>query len=342
MNPLDGVEAIGAARAPLATLQALAEALAVQAPQGPGLAEESAAPGGETPLQAAAQSDEAMLPPMPPVQATGASPGTMTLGQLATEQAALRAVPESAAADGARAAQSSEPLPDAGTASLAAGAAPRLTEMLAVPVLLNPLQPPATPPARPDATEPPPRRVLERQAPHDEAPAHDRDPEPDPDPEPPLDDELEAAATPEAAELHALLEREGQADALSELARGRRVLVVLPGQGAGHGVVDATAWLLGGGRARRFGARWWPGAAQVEQRAWLHWRVFRDGDPLLGRGLSSRAGGPSCRVRLGAQPQGLADADSAGLVLADRIRFSQSLGGQWSVLLIAAPPGRNR
>lgn len=332
MNPVEALEAVGAARAPSATLQALAEAVAAAAPQGPGLAEESSAPGGETPLQAAARSDEAMLPPLPPVTATSAAPGQLTLGQLATEQTALRATPEAAAGDSARQALAQEPRTDA-------GGPPRLTELLAVPVLLNPLQPPAPPRTRPDASEPPPRRIVEHAAAEDHAAAPPV-PEPGPEPDDDGEDPADTAATPEAAALRALLEREGQAEAVAELARGRRVLLVLPEAAPGRGVVVAQAWLLGAGRAWRFGARWWPGAAEAAAPRWLHWRLFRDGDPLLARGLASRAGGPPCRVRLGAQPQALADADSAALALADRIRFAQSLGGQWSVLLIAAPPGR--
>jgi len=325
MNPLQAVEPVAGARGPLATLQALADALAAMAPQGPGLAEESRAPAGESVANATLGVPAEDVPPVQPAAESSAVHGRFTLGQLATEQAALRATPGQASGTAATEALQSAPALDAGTA------APRLAETVIVPVLLNPLQPPAPSPARPQGVETPQRRRVEHEPPRDEAPP------PEPEPEP--DDEPPAAVDPEAAQLRALLERAGQADALAELARGRRVLVVLPQAAAGRGLASAVAWIAGPQSAQRFGARWWPGSAGVDVPDWLHWRVFRDGDPLLGRGLASRSGGARCRVRLGAASLQISDAASALLEIGDRIRFAQALGGQWSVLLVAAPAG---
>lgn len=338
MNLVEAVDAVAGARGPLATLQALSDALAALAPLGPGLAEESAAPAGAA-VQAAVPAAEDGTVPLPPAAETQAAQGRLTLGQLATEQAALRAAPEQAGGQVAREALPSTPLADG------AGSAPRLADAAVLPVLLTPLQAPAAPPLRPQDVETPARRARDRDresSSHDAWPEHeapaDAESRPDPDADTDADPEP-ATADPEAARVRALLEQGGQHEALAELARGRRVLLVLPQAGAERGVVDAAAWLAGATRAQRFAARWWPGSAGAGDGGWGHWRVFRDGDPLLGRGLASRSGGSACRVRLGAGALRLADAASARLDIADRIRFAQVLGGQWSVLVVAAPLG---
>ena len=335
MNPFGAVEPISAVRGPLATLQALAEAVAAAQPQ-PGdaaasLTTDNAGPllGGAA-LSLQAENSVPMPGPLPAsVAATNALHGRMTLGQLAAEPAALRVASEAAAGEAARLAPHAAPLLDAANAQ-------RPLDVLAVPVLLTPLQTPAGAPARPrqapEAQRRPPILRL------DPLP-----PEPEPLGEPPATEPEEPAPSSDAqaGALRALLQRAGQADALRELALGRRVLVVLTQAGAGHGPVAASAVLLTAEAAQRFGARWWPGAANVSDIGWLRWRVFRDGDPLLDRGLRSRTSATACRVRLGAQPQRLTDAASASLEIAERIRFTHALGPQWSLLMVAAPPGEH-
>lgn len=177
----------------------------------------------------------------------------------------------------------------------------------------------------------------------------------------------------EAESLAALLRAHGPADAVADLARGRRVLLVLPGRGGsapvaqddwagtrGVGVTagggqparpghPAQAWLLDARRAARFAAWWSPQGADARpgpatpDRDWPAWRLFRDGDPLLARGLASLATvGGGCRLRLGSVAAlrfaGPAPA-TATLAIHDRQRFADSLGGQWSVVLTVAPPG---
>ena len=139
----------------------------------------------------------------------------------------------------------------------------------------------------------------------------------------------------EAAALAAFLRTQGPADAVADLARGRRVLIVLPAPAATAAApwAAAQAWLLDGRRAHRFAARWGPHAPE----AWPAWRLFRDGDPLLARGLASRSG--HCRLRLGTLPQRGAGPVTPTLAIHDRQRFAQALAGQWSVVLTVAPPG---
>ena len=141
----------------------------------------------------------------------------------------------------------------------------------------------------------------------------------------------------EAAALAAFLRTQGPAEAVADLARGRRVLLVLPAPGAAGPWAAAQAWLIDGRRAHRFAAHWWQ---RRPDAAWPAWRLFRDGDPLLARGLASRSG--SCRLRLGTPPQRIPDPAghaSTTLAINDRQRFAQALAGQWSVVLTVAPPG---
>jgi hypothetical protein len=145
------------------------------------------------------------------------------------------------------------------------------------------------------------------------------------------------APSQEAAALAAFLRTQGPAEAVTDLARGRRVLLVLPAPGAAGPWAAAQAWLIDGRRAHRFAARWWQRTPDV---AWPAWRLFRDGDPLLARGLASRSG--SCRLRLGTVTQRIPDPAgqaAATLAINDRQRFAQALAGQWSVVLAVAPPG---
>lgn len=322
------VEAVGGAAAagarPLATLQALAEALgAMGAAQAH--AAEPAAPAVD-----AAQAEAPALPEavLPGGQALAAQQGRLTLGQLAAEQSLQRSASTEAppsAAD-ANPLLRNQPMADAVQA-------PRLPDAVAVPVMVSTLHTPPAGPTRAQQAEDMPRlRWPSERGPRDEQedPAADHEA---------VSDTFEheaapaeaAEADPEALRLRAALERAGRSDALRELDHGRRVLLVLPQAGA------ALAWLFGPRRAQRHAARWWPGAAGVDE--WRPWRVFRDGDPQLGRGLLSRAAGTPCRVRLGPQPPRLPDAGAASLEIAERIRFAQALGGQWSLLLLAAPAG---
>lgn len=173
-------------------------------------------------------------------------------------------------------------------------------------------------------------------------------------------------AGPDAFALARLLRERGPAEAVSDLARSRRVLIVLLEPAATASSHAAQAWLVDGRHARRFAARWspgamacaaWPGAmayaawpgATVDAAwpgptagaAWPWWRLFRDGDPLLARGLSSHSG--ACRLRLGAAAvprlAGPAGHGAATLAIHDRQRFAEALGGQWSVVLTVAPAG---
>ncbi len=323
------VEAVGGAAAagarPLATLQALAEAMgALGAAQAH--AAEPAAPAVD-----AAQAEAPALPEavLPGSQALAAQQGRLTLGQLAAEQNLRRSAsteaPPSAADTNPVLRQ--QPMPEAAQA-------PRLPDAVAVPVMVSTLHTPPAGPTRAQQAEDTPRlRWPQDRGPRDEheEPASDLEPT-----ETAFEREAAAPAEPadadpEALRLRAALERAGRADALRELAHGRRVLLVLPQAGA------ALAWLFGPRRAQRHAARWWPGAAGADE--WRPWRVFRDGDPQLGRGLLSRAGGTPCRVRLGPQPPRLPDGGAASLEIAERMRFAQALGGQWSLLLLVAPAG---
>jgi hypothetical protein len=345
-DALAPVEAVSGARGPLATLQALAEAVAAAMPPAPGndtattatasgLAASTLPAAPDAPAVAASTLAEPPAAALPePTSTAQALHGRITLGQMAAEaQAAAQRAPaaEAAPAENARTALGSQPLADS-------SAAPRLADALAQPVLVTLLHSPALQPARPrDAA--PARRV--RPGEPDAAPPAE---EAQVDDERAGDDgaEPDDSATPEALKLVALLQAEGPAEARSELARGRRVLVVLPQGGAGQGFAPARSWLVDTKRALAFRSRWWPGsAAATVGGGWAHWRVFRDGDPLLARGLGSRAGagGHACKLLLGAAPQRLADAGAATLEVPERFRFAQALGGQWSLVVAAAPPG---
>jgi len=253
-------------------------------------------------------------------------------------------------------------------------ASQRPLEHLLQPALVTALHAPASDPARPrqvpegrrqderrhdpPGDERPGREAAPDDGPPDEGSASssaatdaagaDRDEGPQRDP----DALRNEAHGPEAGSLAALLRAQGPAEAVADLTRGRRVLFVLPAREPAGPWQAAQAWLLDGRRARRFAARWWPGAhgsqglpglPGTSSEAWPAWRLFRDGDPLLARGLVSRSG--ACRLRLGSAPaQRIADPTShaghaiATLAIADRQRFAEGLGGQWSVVLTIAPP----
>jgi len=340
MNPQAGVaavEAVSGAQRPLATLQALAEALGALSAAHASAAE-SATPDVDATMTEAPSLPEA-VPPSSSALAAQAAQGQATLGQLAADPAIRRTAGHDAAGSGNLAADTPtvarhEPAPEGFNT-------PRLPDLLAVPVTVTALHTPPLGAPRAQGSEAAPRRVQRDEGrPGDGGAAHD---EAAPDAVADLlDTDTGAgpavaadACDPEALWLRAALERAGRADAAAELQRGRRLLLVLP-QG-GTVPQQAWAWLLSARRAQRHAARWWPGAAGSD--GWLPWRVFRDGDPQLGRGLVSRASGPACRVRLGPQPPRLQDAAAASLEIAERIRFAQSLGGQWSLLLLAAPAG---
>ncbi len=334
------VEAVSATHGPTATLQALAEAVGAL---------------GAAPAAAAGPNEATAQAPTGPAGhaalAAQAQQGRQTLGQLAAEQSALRGSSSEAAAVPRAGIEAG--LGAAGTALLRGAAVPdnvavqHPADTLVLPTQVSAL---FLPPMLPAQVRPPAVEGQVRRSHDDLLPWHDDSSERESEPTiPDTDTGADAdppAATPDAQALalRELLQRADQTAALAELARGRRLLLVLPQSGAPP--VAAVAWLLSATRAQRHGARWWPGLrlaaggpAPGEAADWLPWRMFRDGDPQLGRGLVSRAAGPACRVRLGAQPPQLHDAAAASLVLPDRIRFAQALGGQWSLLLLAAPAG---
>ncbi len=397
MNPFAAVEPIGAARGPVATLRAMADALAGPAPQpvageavpgpdaGPlngqtgepthgltsglanGLANGSAnglSYGPTDAMKSAASNalkNEAALAGLPlsatiPAAVTTAQAmhGRITLGQLAAEPTALRLATEMPLA--ATAAEASRGAPMNPLAA-EAGSASRAAFTLAVPVLLTPTFTTAGQAARsheaPDSPQARHRDADPQQHPHD--PENDNadgaledastapdgaddntaaGPESDPD-----SSASSASSEPEALALRALLQRAEQLEALRELALGRRVLLVLPQAGGGHGAAPAAAALLTSEKVQRFGARWWPGTANAVRPAWLRWRVFRSGDPQLDSGLRSRSASTACHLRLGPHAPHLMDAGTAQVELTERIRFAQALGAQWSLLVVAAPPG---
>ena len=389
MNPFAAVEPIGAARGPLATLQALADALAGPAPQpvagdtvqgldagplnGPtgglthgltsGLANGLSYGPADAMNSAASNAlkNEAALAGLPlsaaipaAVTAAQAMQGRITLGQLAAEPTALRMATEmplgATAAEAARGAPISTLAPDS-------GATARAPITLAVPVLLTPTF--ATPGQAARAHEGPDSPAARQR----DADRQQRPPEPDDDcadeprqdamaaPDGGASDKRNAAAEsddgaesagahdPEALALRALLQRAEQLEALRELALGRRVLLVLPQAGGGHGAAPAAAALLTSEKVQHFGARWWPGSAHAVHPGWLRWRVFRSGEPQLDSGLRSRCASTACHLRLGPHAAHLMDAGTAQVELAERIRFTQALGAQWSLLVVAAPPG---
>ena len=321
----------GAGARPLATLQALAEAMGALG------AANAAAAEPATPTVEAAQAEapalpDAVLPSSSALAAQSAQQGQMTLGQLAAEQGQRRASSELPPASSLN---PTAVRPDIAPEGLNT---PRLPDLLAVPVTVTALHTPFASATRAQKPEAPPVQRRWRDDPsHEDGGAAQDEPEADTHELHAIgaDAAEEDAADPEAARLRLALDRAGRSDALLELDRGRRVLLVLPQPGGAP--VAAVAWLFGARRAQRHVARWWPGLGGSE--GWLPWRVFRDGDPQLGRGLLSRASGPACRVRLGPQPPRLPDAGAASLEIAERMRFAQGLGGQWSLLLLAAPAG---
>ena len=395
MNPFAAVEPIGAARGPLATLAALANALAGFTPPPPmgeagmdmqgvtnglaneastgtstgvntGLTTELSGPinvpiNGPThglmngpmdgPANTLAQGQVPLAGALPAaVTSAQAMQGRSTLGQLAAEPTAWRTAAEMPTS--AIAAEASRSLP-LGTLAPEAGNTRRPSDALAVPVLLSPPFTTAGHAARArEAPEPTAARHREAEwlrLPTDseagaEAGSEGGSAEPD------LRDDNNAAADPdpggastpsrdpEAAALRALLQRAEQVEALRELALGRRVLLVLPQAGGGPGAASASAAMLTSDQVQRFGARWWPGTANATRPGWLRWRVFRSGDPQLDSGLRSRCASTACHLRLGAHVPHLADAGTAQVELAERIRFAQALGAQWSLLVVAAPP----
>lgn len=323
------VEAVGGARAPLATLQALAAAVADLAQQPSNGSGPGAGAAGLSLGTPAAMSLPDLLPST--VATAQAVQGRLLLGELAAESTAQRGAPTPFGAEVLRA--TLQPAMGAEGAS-----APRLLDVVSTPVLLNPLHPPAGTPVRPRQVKTArPRGAAQPLA----SPPLD-DGEAQAQPEPQADDHCEPAATPQMEAWRQFLQRGEQTAALRELALRRAVLLVLPQAAAGGGPVPARAWLLRGARATVFAARWWPGAGQVARDDWLSWRVFRDGAPMLENGLRSRHGVSSCRIRLGPQAPRLSDAEAAGLHLVDRLRFAHGLGAQWSLLLLVAPPGQER
>lgn len=397
MNPFAAVEPIGAARGPLATLQALADALAGPAAQpvpgeaggptdGPTYGPTDELRNGPTngltngltygpadAMQGAASNaltHQAALPGLPGLPLSAAIPaavttaqalqGRITLGQLAAEPTPLRRATEMPL--GASAAEASRGAP-IGTLAPDPGGAARAAVTLAVPVLLTPTF--ATPGQAARAHEAP-NSAVARQRDSDRADREHRLRHPpesadDAADEPPQDstavpddttdtdaadaadaDSSASAAVshdPEALALRALLQRAEQLEALRELALGRRVLLVLPQADGGHGAAPASAALITSDQVQRFGARWWPGTANAVRPGWLRWRVFRSGDPQLDSGLRSRCASTACHLRLGQNAPHLMDAGTAQVELAERIRFTQALGAQWSLLVVAAPPG---
>jgi len=324
------LEAVTSAQRPSATLQALAEALGALG------AANTAAAEGAGPGVDAAQAEIATLPEaVLPSGSALAAQGRLTLGQLAAEQALRRAASNDVATAG-NATSVAVPVLRHDVAPEGVNT-PRLPDVLAVPVMVSALHAPPVTAPRPQKAGAAPRRVSRDGECEADDHAASEEPVPDTDTARHGADTSadEAPADPEALRLCAALAAAGRNDALAELDRGRRLLLVLPTAGAAP--VPAVVWLLSARRAQRHGARWWPGLAGTE--GWLPWRVFRDGDPQLGRGLVSRAAGPACRVRLGPQPPRLQDAGAASLEIAERIRFAQALGGQWSLLLLAAPAG---
>ena len=393
MSLFAAVEPIGAARGPLATLQALADALAGPAPQpvmdaaGGAMHGPDANPvidlrgGLQSGLQSgltsgpnsgladamkSAASNSLLIPSAPaqlPLSATipaavttaQAMHGRITLGQLAAEPTALRLATEMPL--GATAAEAARGVPINPLAA-EAGSAPHAAFTLAVPVLLTPTFTTASQAARsheaPESQQARHRDADPQRHPHDpenddmDSPLEDASTAPDganDNTAAGLDSDADSSADssapsePEALALHALLQRAEQLEALRELALGRRVLLVLPQAGGGHGAAPAAAALLTTEKVQRFGARWWPGTANAVRPGWLRWRVFRSGDPQLDSGLRSRSASTACHLRLGPHAPHLSDAGTAQVELVERIRFTQALGAQWSLLVVAAPPG---
>lgn len=314
VGPVTALESGAGRGTPLATMQALAAAVGELATSG------QAASSVGAPV---AQALPALLPST--LATAHAVQGRLLLGELAAQASAQRTAPF---------ALSAELLRPALQPTLAAegSSAPRLHDVLATPVLLNPLYPSETAPARPRERPSSPTRAARRDA----ASRVQEDPDGDAQPESTPQEPDETSPSSRHDDWPGCLQRAGQHAALRELALGRRVLIVVPQRAASAGSVPAQAWLLSSRRVVPFAARWWPGAALVADAGWLPWRVFRDGAPMLENGLRSRSSATACRLRLGGQAPRLADVDVAGLHIADRLRFAHALGAQWSLLVLAA------
>ena len=344
MNPAAPLDAVGGAQGTLATVQALQALLA-------GLAEPTPA------ADAAGEAEMAQATTAPqPGQATGAPQDTTSVMQAGDTQtlAAAAQVQQGRATLGQLVGDAAAPgrdtLPPAAPldTSTAVHDSTLLPETLAVPVLLTALQPPPAPPAWRAPPEAPPRRQRggdgqpQQDPSHDQAHdqahdhahgrAHDDRGDPHDDPRGSTDAAATLQQLDAAGAWHQRLRRAGQAEVLAELDRGRHVLLVQPQpDGAAQALLLSLRGLHG------FAAQC---ALLGAGAPWSRWRVFRDGDPLHSRGLRSRSAGGGCLLRLGPpRPQvSLSGSDMACvLLLPDRLRFAQALGGQWSLLLVLAP-----
>ncbi len=373
MNPVAAVDAVTRGE-PLATLQALNERLSQPPEAGSqpmpdfGQTPELAMPGLAAALAEAAAMSVPQATTLDAAQAEAvataqAQQGRATLGQMAQQtlitQVQAEAAQQPTAADAAHnvntsAAQQALAAPQLAPAQ--AGGRPTGATLLAVPVLMTPLQTQASPhTARNGAVKSEPARrqghtqgdpdPAQQEAGQDDAEqnnSEDTATTTDPDTRP-----SNTGPAPEADSRHLrrLLQEHASAEVQRELQAGRRVLVVLPQEAAGRGLAPARAALLGPAGMRVFAhARWWPGDAQVVPAldGWPQWRVFREGDPLRAPVLVSRAErgeGQGCRVLLGSAAPKLLDSRGALLELPERLRFVQALGGQWSVLLVLAGTG---
>ncbi len=292
-----------------------------------------------------------------------AQQGRMTLGQMAQQSQATQVQAESAVQPMAtthvnsEATQQSLASPQWAPAQSAAAA-----NLQSVPVWMSPLQAPPSPQTQRHAAvqpEPAQQQGRQQQGSDDQAeggPAATADTDAEGQTEVKTEDRSggqtgahsDAQADASGTQAQALLDavrQHASAEVQRELQAGRRLLVVLPQDEAGRGLVPARAALLGPWGARFFeSARWWPGDALVPSKAaagkdaaWPQWRVFREGDPLRAPLLVSRADGHACRVLLGTPAPQVLDSHAATLELPERLRFVQALGGQWSLLLVVAP-----
>jgi hypothetical protein len=374
MNPVAAVDAVSRGE-PLATLQALSERLSQppeagnQAMPDFGQAHEVLMPGLAAALAEAAASALPQATTLDAAQAEAvataqAQQGRATLGQMAQQSQITQVQTEAsqqptvaAVAHNINTSAAQQALAAPQLALAQASGQPVGATILAVPVLMTPLQNQASPrTARNSAVKPEPaRRQSQQQGSQEEAqeqaaqdaPQDASDETPNtPSPGSDTHDSTNGPA-PEAdsRSLRRLLQEHASAEVQRELQAGRRVLVVLPQEAAGRGLTPARAALLGPGGMRLFAhARWWPGDAHVVPAldSWPQWRVFREGDPLRAPVLVSRGetgGGQGCRVLLGGAAPQLLDSRGALLELPERLRFAQALGGQWSVLLVLASAG---
>ena len=375
MNPVAAVDAVS--REPLATLQALVERLSQpqvgQDAQQPMQAQtaDNVLPGLAAALAEAAALSPVQSPTLSAAQAEAiataqAQQGLMTLGQMAqqnqvsqnqTPSATLSALAADPTGSVVQMSLAAPQLASPPGAAAAAGAT-----LLAVPVLMTPLQAQASPHSqRHSVVQPEPARHQDqhdqKDQPHDDPTDAERDAaetaaaQPAAAAEPANADSALEAGREDTRALRELLRAHGSAAVQRELQAGRRVLVVLPQAHPGLGLVAARAALLGPAGTRLFAhTRWWAGdrsagdnadaeSAAADSTAWPQWRVFREGDSLHAPFLLSRADGHGCRVLLGTPAPRLLDNRSALLELPERLRFVQALGGQWSLLLVVAPPG---